>query len=112
VGQPQLKDLLSAPNLLQFAQRVSSEFHLKALNSSEVGQYIDYRLRAVGARKPLFSRESAEMIAQASCGIPRSINILCDTALVYGFATGADLITADLVGQVIEQKRTFGVLGR
>ena len=88
VGQPQLKDLLSAPQLLQFAQRISADFHLKALNGGEVTQYINYRLNAVGSRVPLFSAEACSMIAQASSGIPRAINILCDTALVYGFATG------------------------
>jgi general secretion pathway protein A len=112
VGQPQLKDLLSAPQLLQFAQRISADFHLKALNGGEVTQYINYRLNAVGSRVPLFSAEACSMIAQASSGIPRAINILCDTALVYGFATGADRITTDLVGEVIEQKRTFGIFGR
>ena len=48
VGQPQLKDLLRAPQLLQFAQRVSSDFHLKPMNPHEVGAYIDFRLKAVG----------------------------------------------------------------
>ena len=109
VGQPQLKDLLSAPKLLQFAQRISSDFHLKALTEAEVSQYIDYRLRAVGARAPLFSREACDLIALASSGIPRSINILCDTSLVYGFATGEEWITQNLVGEVIEQKKTFGI---
>jgi type II secretory pathway predicted ATPase ExeA len=109
VGQPQLKNLLSAPKLLQFAQRISSDFHLKALTAAEVSQYIEYRLRAAGATAPLFSREACDMIAQASSGIPRSINILCDTALVYGFATNVEWITTKLVGEVIEQKRTFGI---
>ena len=112
VGQPQLREILSTPNMLQFAQRISSEFHLEALSASEVAQYIDYRLQAAGAAEPLFSREACDMVARASSGIPRSINILCDTAMVYGFATGADLITTALVGQVIEQKKTFGIFGR
>ena len=112
VGQPQLKELLCAPQLMQFAQRISSDFHLKPLNLGEVTQYIDYRLNSVGARPHLFSGEACTMIAEATSGIPRSINILCDTALVYGFATGAEQITANLIGDVIEQKRTFGIFGR
>ena len=112
VGQPQLKDLLCAPQLLQFAQRISSDFHLKALNGDEVTQYINHRLKSVGAKGPLFSGEACSMIAQASSGIPRSINILCDTALVYGFASKASRITPALIGEVIEQKRTFGIFGR
>jgi general secretion pathway protein A len=112
VGQPQLKGLLSAPELIQFAQRVSADFHLKALSCSEVAQYIDWRLNAVGARAPLFSPEACEVVAQASSGIPRTINILCDTALVYGFATQADRITKEIVDDVITQKRAFGVFSQ
>jgi hypothetical protein len=50
------------------------------------------------------------MIAAASCGIPRTINILCDTALVYGFAASANQITPALVTMVIENKQHYGVL--
>src|SRR4029078_1679665 len=75
VGQPQLKTLLSSPNLLQFAQRIAAEFHLRALNPEEVAYYIDYRLRAVGARGPLFTRDACSIVADASRGIPRTVNI-------------------------------------
>lgn len=111
VGQTQLRDMLAAPELTQFAQRISSDFHLKPLTYSEVSQYIEHRLKAVGSRSQLFTRDACTLIAQASTGIPRAINILCDTALVYGFAAGAETISADLVGEVIEQKRSFGIFG-
>jgi type II secretory pathway predicted ATPase ExeA len=110
IGQPQLKDLLRSPQLLQFAQRVSSDFHLRPLNLNEVGEYIDYRLRAVGAETQLFSEEAWRTIAHASQGVPRTINILSDTALVYGFATSSEQISADIVKLVIENKSQYGVL--
>ena len=109
VGQPQLKDMLCRPQLLQFAQRVSSDFHLKPLAQDEVAKYIEFRLSAVGSSGHLFSDEACAMIAEASHGIPRMINILCDTALVYGFSTQSDRITSELVGLVIEDKRNFGI---
>jgi type II secretory pathway predicted ATPase ExeA len=110
IGQPQLKDLLRTPQLRQFAQRVSSDFHLKPLVPVEVHEYIDYRLKAVGARTQIFSDSACSLIAEASRGIPRTINILCDTALVYGFATESKLISDKLVSMVIENKSEFGVL--
>jgi general secretion pathway protein A len=110
VGQPQLKDMLRSPELVQFAQRVSSDFHLKPLVAGDVTRYINFRLKAVGCRVALFSEDACEMIATASCGIPRTVNILCDTALVYGFAAGAKLITPGLVTMVIENKQLYGVL--
>jgi general secretion pathway protein A len=109
VGQPQLRDTLSRPQLLQFAQRVSSDFHLKPLAQNEVADYIGFRLQAAGARRHLFSAEACEEVAEASHGVPRLINILCDTSLVYGFSAGADLITRKLVSEVIEDKRSFGI---
>jgi type II secretory pathway predicted ATPase ExeA len=109
LGQPQLRDLLRSPNLVQFAQRVSSDFHLKPLDSTDVTQYIDHRLRAVGSHVQLFNRDACLAIATASRGIPRVINVLCDTALVYGFAAGAERITPQLVKEVIEDKENYGV---
>jgi general secretion pathway protein A len=110
IGQPQLKDLLRSPQLQQFAQRVSSDFHLKPLNPSEVSDYISYRLKTAGSEAPLFSHEACQSIAHASQGIPRTINILCDTALIYGFAVSAESITAEIVSLVIENKSQYGVL--
>jgi general secretion pathway protein A len=110
LGQPQLKDMLRTPQLVQFAQRVSSDFHLKPLQESDVVGYINFRLQAVGARSQLFSNEACQLIAKASGGIPRTINILCDTTLVYGFAMEAAEITADLVNIVIKDKQEYGIL--
>jgi type II secretory pathway predicted ATPase ExeA len=50
------------------------------------------------------------MIAEASKGIPRTINILCDTSLVYGFAASAEEIDSDIVASVIQNKAHYGVL--
>jgi type II secretory pathway predicted ATPase ExeA len=110
VGQPQLKDLLRTPQLLQFAQRVSSDFHLKPLNPNEVNDYISYRLKKAGSQVELFSQEACRSIARASQGIPRTINILCDTALIYGFAVSAEWISAEIVTMVVENKSQYGVL--
>jgi len=110
VGQPQLKDLLRSPELLQFAQRIGSDFHLEPLKLEDVSEYINYRLTAVGAQTQLFSPEACKLIAQASRGIPRTINILCDTALVYGFAANTTHLTGELVEKVIENKTRYGVL--
>ena len=76
---------------------------------NEVADYIGFRLQAAGAREHFFSAEACEKIAEASEGIPRVINILCDTSLVYGFSTGAEVITFKLISEVIEDKRNFGI---
>jgi general secretion pathway protein A len=111
VGQPQLRDMLRTPQLVQFAQRVSSDFHLKPLGIDEVDQYISFRLSAVGCQTKLFDQEASRLIAQASRGVPRTINILCDTAMVYAFATNSQTVTPEIVALVIKDKRDYGVFG-
>jgi general secretion pathway protein A len=109
VGQPQLRDLLLAPKLHQFAQRISSDFHLRPLDDREVANYIAFRLQATGSHRPLFTQEACSLIASASGGIPRMINVLCDTALVYGFANDKKIISDQLVRDVIADKQQYSI---
>jgi type II secretory pathway predicted ATPase ExeA len=108
-GQPQLKKLLSGPDMTQFAQRVSSDFHLSLLGRKDVIGYIDHRLTVAGATRHLFSDEACDLICFATQGTPRLINILCDTALMYGYATDSELITTEIVQKVLDDKRQHGV---
>ena len=112
VGQPQLRDLLQHPSLAQFAQRISSDFHLKPLSEEEVADYIHHRMIVAGAKRSLFSPAAIEIIAHESRGIPRAINILCDTALVYAFSSRAPGVHKRLVTQMIEDREKYGALGR
>jgi general secretion pathway protein A len=109
VGQPQLRDLLLAPSLHQFAQRISSDFHLRPLDEREVANYIAFRLQGVGSPKMLFTQEACALISTASGGIPRMINVLCDTALVYGFANDKKVISDQLVRDVIADKQQYSI---
>lgn len=111
VGQPQLRTLLQRPELQQFAQRVAADFYISPLNSVEVGDYIDHRLKVAGRERQLFTPLATAKIAKAAHGIPRSINILCDTTLVYGFAAEARLIDVHLVDEVLNDRSQYGVLG-
>ena len=109
VGQPQLKGLLQAPELIQFAQRIASDFHLAPLTAEDIHSYIGHRLSIAGRDEPLFTMEACEKLFEASRGIPRIINILCDTCLVYGFARMAPEIDAAIVSEVIRDKQTHGI---
>lgn len=111
VGQPQLRDLLRRPELQQFAQRVAADFFISPLNTVEVGDYIEHRLKVAGRDRQLFTPYAAAKIAKATHGIPRSINILCDMALVYGFASEARLIDVQVIDEVLRDRSDYGVLG-
>uniref|UniRef100_Q07SP1 AAA ATPase n=1 Tax=Rhodopseudomonas palustris (strain BisA53) TaxID=316055 RepID=Q07SP1_RHOP5 len=109
VGQLELKTILQTPQLRQFAQRVTCDFHLKPLSAEEVPEYIGHRLSAVGAKRELFSEEACDLIVNASGGIPRLINILCDMSLVYSYSMGDRSVRKEVVRDVIEDKRKFGI---
>ncbi len=106
IGQPQLRDLLRHRDLLQFQQRISADYHLTGLNEEETRYYIYQRIRLAGRSEPLFTRNAASLIFRASGGIPRVINTLCDTALVYGFADQQPRIESALVTKVLEDRRS------
>jgi general secretion pathway protein A len=107
VGQPQLRQLLKSPKLVQFAQRIGSDFHISSLPRDEVEYYIHHRSKTAGATVPLFTPEAAALIADASRGIPRLINLLCDTALVYGYSSQAKIITREIVEEVIAERSNY-----
>jgi general secretion pathway protein A len=109
VGQPELKFKLQQRNLKQFAQRVTVHCHLKGLEKDEVAQYINHRLEVGGGnRMDLFDKETIEAIAVYSRGIPRLINVLCDSSLVYGFADELQIIRKDVLENVYEELKSLG----
>jgi general secretion pathway protein A len=104
VGQPELRMKLARPELRQFAQRISVDFHLRPLARDEVGRYIGHRLRVAGGDPALFSPEAVEMVFMHTHGVPRLLNQVCDFALVYAFADGQLHIDADLIAQVVRDR--------
>jgi general secretion pathway protein A len=109
VGQPELKFKLQQSNLKQFTQRVTVHCHLKGLEKDEVAQYINHRLEVGGSNRfDLFDKETIEAIAAYSRGIPRLINVLCDSSLVYGFADELQTIGRDVLNSVYEELKSLG----
>jgi type II secretory pathway predicted ATPase ExeA len=109
VGQPQLRDLLRKPELQQFFQRVAVDFFIPPLLANEISKYIRHRLKVAGRKSPLFTQPAIKHISEATKGIPRSINILCDMTLVYGFSSGAKMIGKKLVEEVLRDRSEFGL---
>lgn len=112
VGQPQLRALLQRPELTQFMQRVSSEYHIEPLPPNDVKGYIIHRIGKAGSPTALFSSRAIQLIAEESRGIPRVINVLCDTALVYAYAKGAAFVDSRIVKHMISDRQTHGIFVR
>jgi len=109
-GQVGLRKLLRDPALEQFAQRIAVDYHLEPLDETETCNYIRHRLSIAGGSPDLFDEEACKTIYKYSGGTPRLINILSDTALVYGFSLHAEKIDNNLAEEVGRDKKKSGIL--
>ena len=101
VGQPELADRLNDPSLRQLKQRVALRCDLTLLKSAETALYISQRVaRSGGDATALFTREAVACIHDRSGGVPRTVNVICDNALVNAFAAGRRAVTRGIVEEV------------
>lgn len=115
VGQPELRDKLSAPHMRQLDQRIAVRFHLRELGQQETAQYILHRMSVAGAGTSVtFTRRALRLIYQYSNGLPRRINLLCDRALMTAFVRAKRRITAAMVRRSITdlEGARYGVASR
>jgi len=109
-GQPNLKDKLNSPRLTQLRQRITVHYHLEPLDFDEISIYIQHRLKSAGASDlNIFTREAVQTIFENSNGIPRVVNLICDLALVYGFAEQRRTIDTDIITMVLQDRRKMGL---
>lgn len=86
VGQPEFRTILQSPGMQQLRQRVTATSHIGPMDLAETQGYIEHRLKCAGATdRPTFDPAAYEAIYQASTGIPRRINLICDRLLLLGF---------------------------
>ena len=104
VGQPEFRNILQSPEMLQLRQRVTATCHLGPLDSEETQEYIRHRLRCAGSTdKPELDSEIFEHVYSHTAGIPRRINGLMDRVLLNGFLEEKIKINASLVNEIIEE---------
>jgi general secretion pathway protein A len=101
VGQPELAERLNQPDLRQLKQRIALRCRLEPLTLQETGAYIATRIRQAGGEPAgLFTREAVVAIHEHAHGIPRTINVIADNALVNGVALGRQPIDVDVIEEV------------
>ncbi|HEX2245631.1 MAG TPA: LysM peptidoglycan-binding domain-containing protein, partial [Gammaproteobacteria bacterium] len=106
VGQSGLRETLQCPELGNVRQHIGVGYHLTPLNREESHDYILHRLKVAGGKDPgLFSADARDTIFRYSGGIPRLINLLCETALVYGFSEQRCTIDTALIEAVARDKK-------
>ena len=97
IGQPELREVLSKPELRQLAQRITGRYHLEALRKGETIAYIRHRARVAGATRDLFTGGAQREIHRLSNGVPRIINVIADRALLGAYTREEPIVTGVLV---------------
>ena len=101
VGQPELADRLNEPSLRQLKQRVALRGTLAPLDAADTAAYIANRVRIAGGdSRKLFTPDAIQVIHAGSRGIPRTISVICDNALVGGFAADEKPVGRTIVLEV------------
>lgn len=109
VGQPELNDLLAKPELRQLRQRIVLRHHLRPFDEKELDVYISERLRVAGhTGGEIFSRSARRKLFAVTEGIPRLVNIVCDGAMLSGYAQEKTKIGGNIIEEVA---KGLGLLG-
>jgi type II secretory pathway predicted ATPase ExeA len=110
IGQPELRETLRTPGMRQFAQRIVIDHHIEPLQLDETHRYVWHRIGVAGGDPEIFTSEALELVHECTGGVPRLVNIVCDTALVYGYADQRPTIDLEIIQQVIEDRAAGGLL--
>jgi general secretion pathway protein A len=103
LGQPELRIKLAQPDLAQLAQRVIARFHLGPLSEPDMAGYISHRLKIAGVQRMVIPTALVPAIHQASQGIPRVANLLCDRALLGAYVEGKDEVDRKVLRQAVRE---------
>lgn len=106
VGQPELEDKLKAPALRQFRQRIALRCKTGGFAHAETAAYIEERLRAAGADRPIFTPEALAAIHTHSGGVVPAADALCRQSMAAALDRGSSLILAEHVSEATARSQT------
>jgi len=113
VGQPELNARLNLYELRQLRQRIMVRYHILPLEHREIANYIEHRLNVAGLIGGIeFTIEAVEAIDNFSSGTPRLINMICDRALLAGFASGTKNIDRSIINKCLEELDSYAIGGK
>jgi general secretion pathway protein A len=106
VGQPELNDILDRPELRQLRQRIVLRHHLVPFDAEELEHYVDERLRLAGyTGKGIFKRSARKELFAVTGGVPRLVNVVCDSALLIGYSREQHVIGGELIREAAVELR-------
>jgi general secretion pathway protein A len=97
VGQQEFNEMLREDRNRAVRQRISVNYHINPLSEAETGKYIEHRLKVAGATNKIFGQDAIREVFAFSGGYPRLINIICDHALLTGYASDLKVINKKVI---------------
>jgi general secretion pathway protein A len=112
LGQPEFRDTIQEhPQLEQLRQRVIAAHHLEAMELGEIQPYIEHRLKCVGwTGNPKFDQRVYTELYEASGGVPRRINQICNRLMMLGAVDQRSRIDGAMLSQVLEELELDGTM--
>ena len=102
----ELKEKLSQNRLRQLRQRILVYYNLDSLNYEDTQRYIHHRLTLAGSEgRPRFTHSALKKVYNASKGIPRMINNICDKSLLSSYIRSSDEVTYWDVRRALKELR-------
>jgi len=111
IGQPELREKLSLPQLMQLRQRITVSYHLQPLDAAETANYVNHRLKRAALGTPLeFPRDVTDLIHERSRGVPRIINVIADATLLFAYGVDQRSIDVEITREALAELDVTGVL--
>lgn len=108
-GQADLQSRLEMPEFAQISQRVFVNTQLTSMDAQETAGYINSRTRHAGAKENLFTPDALARIQAASGGVPRVVNLICDSALIFAFSDEIKPVGVETIEQVLQDRDGVGL---
>ncbi len=107
MGHPEMIERLSAHNLRQLRERISTNVSLLPLSRTESIAYVYYRLESQNGTPRIFDADALRLLVDAAAGIPRRLNVLCHNSLVLAYSKSAGTVTRSIAREVIEDNASI-----
>jgi len=99
IGQNHFNNILKQEQNRALLQRISLNYLLTPLDINETGDFIRHRLKIAGAERDIFSPAAIRGVFDFSAGFPRKINMICDHALLSGYAQRMKSINGKIIAE-------------
>ena len=111
IGQPELQKRLQEPKWEPLLQRIVLSYHMRSLSADDTAAYIRHRLAVASEDGSLvdFTPDGLQAVYAATDGIPRLINVLCDNALLTGYAKEQTRIDRNIITEVLQGMTCWGL---